>query len=174
MARTILQTRYDVTLDVVYQDSDLDTTFETPQYLISKNKYILRITLRNNATAIDYSNITTWTCYYGNLVITGDGELVTIPDGQINLVADWADVDISTGKICLQLDLNDAVALDVGTSKYKTHYLQIAGTDGTTQRTIAIIAYRTRGIVYDPQETLQYSSSSSSSSESSSSSSSGV
>ena len=163
MSRININTIYDVATNVVYVDGTLTTTYSQPQYMISKNEYVINLQLLNNGETPNYDTIVSWIAYYGNLSKTGDGELVTIPDSLINIDGDTVPEE---GILTIRLDLNDAVALDVGTSAYKQHYLQLTGYDGEYQHTIALIRYRTKGIVYDPQGTLQYSSSSSSSSSS--------
>jgi len=166
MARSKIYTRYDLATGAIYTDDNYIDTFSTPQYLVSKNKYILCITLLDNGVSTDYSYIVDWNIYFGNLSVTGDGELITITDSDINDTDDWSDADPSIGLISCKLDLNDAVATSVGTNSYRTHYLQITGSDGVHEITIALIPFRTKPIVHDPYETLAYSSSSSSSSSS--------
>lgn len=148
---------YDVDNNYLMSSNTSTTSITITPSLFTNNKYIVALELVSNAVGYDVSDIVEWDAAFGNI-----GEsLVTVTNAVFNDISDWSEVDTAIGKISLELDLDNAVDTDIGTTAIsKYYYLQVLGTDSTNTRTIAQFKLNTYNTVMEPDDILSSSSSS--------------
>ena len=118
---------------IIYQTADYPKIFDY-------GDYTLRMKIYDQApTKKDLSSVDDFNLEIGNL---GGTVFITANNASFNLLADWSIANATNGDISVSFDSNvAALSTDLGTSVYKTYYVEVLGSNTATGDTITVALY---------------------------------